>query len=338
MRIGLMSRATLSKIAISPRLGAVVTIGFLASGMLPREVPAQSGAPPSATALSIEDGVRRGKEAFDRKDYTLAFNWFRKLADQGYAPAQNFIGLLYERGLGVPQDYAKAAIWYRKAADQGLADGQTSLAKMYMKGLGVRQDIEASAHWTRKAAEQGDADAEAMLGVLYESGIGVPQDTGAAISWFLKAADKGHVEAKKHLDQLQQSADNSLGKRSAVEAFATSNQQSAIFDLFCTAKNGDTAPLYVDTDKKFAKYGQKEFRDGSVVTQVDDDPGALISGRSTAPYKAKQYVSVDESAIAFGDAQHKHRLDRDSGVLTVEYYNKFAFDPIHCGKRIKKIP
>ena len=40
----------------------------------------------------------------------------RKTADLGNADAQYRLGLMYDKGLGVPQDYAEAAKWYRKAA------------------------------------------------------------------------------------------------------------------------------------------------------------------------------------------------------------------------------
>jgi TPR repeat protein len=41
------------------------------------------------------------------KDYAQAMNWFRKAADQGNSRAQQNIGGLYEKGLGVNQDYAR---------------------------------------------------------------------------------------------------------------------------------------------------------------------------------------------------------------------------------------
>ena len=43
----------------------------------------------------------------------------RAAADQGYAAAQYFLGLMYAEGRGVPQDSAEAVNLYRQAADQG---------------------------------------------------------------------------------------------------------------------------------------------------------------------------------------------------------------------------
>jgi TPR repeat protein len=39
-----------------------------------------------------------------------------KAAEQGYAPAQNNLGLEYEDGRAVPQDYDEAVKWFRKSA------------------------------------------------------------------------------------------------------------------------------------------------------------------------------------------------------------------------------
>jgi TPR repeat protein len=58
----------------------------------------------AAMAGPLEDGqaaVRHG-------DYATAMQYFRVLADQGNAVAQNNLGFMYDQGLGVPRDYAQA--------------------------------------------------------------------------------------------------------------------------------------------------------------------------------------------------------------------------------------
>ena len=51
------------------------------------------------------------------QDYAEAGKWYRKSADQGYAQAENNLGILYYYGQGVAKDYTEAAKWYRKAAE-----------------------------------------------------------------------------------------------------------------------------------------------------------------------------------------------------------------------------
>ena len=52
-------------------------------------------------------------------DYQEAIDWYRKAAEGGYAGAQNSLGVMYARGLGVSQSCAMAVAWYLKAAAQG---------------------------------------------------------------------------------------------------------------------------------------------------------------------------------------------------------------------------
>jgi uncharacterized protein len=83
----------------------------------------------------------------------------RKAADEGYALAQNNLGVMYANGQGVPQNYAEAAKWYRLAADQGGAEAQSNLGGMYFNGDGVAQDYIRAHMWLNLAAAQGIQEA-----------------------------------------------------------------------------------------------------------------------------------------------------------------------------------
>ncbi len=100
------------------------------------------------TAGPFEDGMA----AYDRQDYVLAVQWFRKAADQGNDNAQFLLGVMYRNGEGVPQDYALSVLWFRKAADQGDASAQFNLGAMYHVGLGVPKDYTLAYMWANLAA------------------------------------------------------------------------------------------------------------------------------------------------------------------------------------------
>ena len=51
------------------------------------------------------------------KDGAEAEKWFRLAADQGYAPAQYNLGVMYTNGWGVPQNYDEATKWHALAAN-----------------------------------------------------------------------------------------------------------------------------------------------------------------------------------------------------------------------------
>jgi TPR repeat protein len=53
-----------------------------------------------------------------QRDYAEAAKWARKAADQGYASAQAYLGIMYWNGQGVPQDAVQAYMWLNLAAAQ----------------------------------------------------------------------------------------------------------------------------------------------------------------------------------------------------------------------------
>ena len=139
------------------------------------------------------------RAAYQRGDYATVMRLLRPLADQGQAQAQYNLGVIYDKGLGVPQDYAEAVKWYRLAAEQSYTLAQHNLGNMYRDGQGVPQDYAEAVKWYRLAAEQGQAPAQSNLGVMYATGQGVPQDYAEAVKWLRLAAEQGHAQAQHNL-------------------------------------------------------------------------------------------------------------------------------------------
>ena len=119
----------------------------------------------------------------------------QRMAEQGNAQAQLFLGVSYANGRGVAQDYQQSVAWFRKAAEQGNAQAQFLLGASYAEGQGVAQDARQSVAWLRKAAEQGNAQAQTGLGFSYATGEGVPQDNSQEYAWFSVAAANGESKA-----------------------------------------------------------------------------------------------------------------------------------------------
>jgi uncharacterized protein len=165
----------------------------------------------AAVAGQREDGVA----AVNSRDYATALRLFRPLANQGDDVAQFDLGLLYNKGWGVPRDYVQAVMWYRRAADQGNADAQYNLGLLYDKAHRYAEAM----HWYRKAADQALADAQYNRGILYAKGHGVPQDCAEALAADQDVADaqgqgvpQDFVQAYKWLD-LSVAQDNNDAKK-----------------------------------------------------------------------------------------------------------------------------
>jgi TPR repeat protein len=132
-------------------------------------------------------------------DVVEAMNWFRRAAEQNFAPAQYELGTCFANGQGLKKDKVEAVKWYLKAASQNLAVAQYNVGVCYRDGQGVAKDEEEAVIWFRKAADQNLAIAQYNLGVCYDNGQGVVKDTLKAVKWYRKAADQNLAYAECNL-------------------------------------------------------------------------------------------------------------------------------------------
>jgi TPR repeat protein len=100
-----------------------------------------------AGSAAFAQSFRDGMAAYNRQDFLRASSIFIPLAERGVAPAQAWLGFMFETGRGVPQNYTEAAMWYRRAAEQGDSLAQYSLGLLYDKGQGVPRDIVEASKW-----------------------------------------------------------------------------------------------------------------------------------------------------------------------------------------------
>ncbi|MBI2399404.1 MAG: caspase family protein [Xanthomonadales bacterium] len=96
----------------------------------------------------------RGGEfvAYDRANYETALKVWMGQAESGDAEAQNYVGEIYDKGLGTAPDPARAAGWYEKAAGQGLKRAKINLGYLYEQGLGVPKDMTRALNLYREAS------------------------------------------------------------------------------------------------------------------------------------------------------------------------------------------
>ena len=126
-----------------------------------------------------------------------------KQAEKGDAEAQFNLGLLYDRGQGVPKDKSEALRWYRLAAMQGDAFAQNALGDNYWEGTGVPKDDREAVRWWRLAADKGFVPAQHSLGkLLAGGGQGVASDKSQAYMWLALSAGQGDEEAARQSEIL----------------------------------------------------------------------------------------------------------------------------------------
>ena len=129
--------------------------------------------------------------------------WYERAAEQEYSPAQYSLGAMYEFGEGGPRDLEIALIWYKRAATNGDVNAQSKLGAMYKKGYMVPRNFKIALKWHRLAAKQGHARSLDALGLMYERGEGVKQDYKKALDWFSLAAKKGFNPNFKRITSIK---------------------------------------------------------------------------------------------------------------------------------------
>jgi len=107
-----------------------------------------------------------------------------KAADSGDLTSMREIGLVYQRGRGVPIDPERGTAWLTRAAEAGDPVAMRELAQTYLAGFGTGEmSPEKSVHWLRRAADSGDQKAMLELAAALRVGFGVPVDEAAADRW-----------------------------------------------------------------------------------------------------------------------------------------------------------
>lgn len=168
----------------------------------------QVAAPPeeatSKTEISYDDALVEAPKALAVKNYSRAYELYKKVADEGKDPEAmviigNFYSGNYNDGFNFKVDYLKAIQWYKKAAQQGHQYAMLSLGHFYHFGYGVAKNYKQAMDWYIKAAEtNGDFKAFAMsyTGYIYkDGGYGVTKNLEKAKEWLLKACQAGNEHA-----------------------------------------------------------------------------------------------------------------------------------------------
>lgn len=154
------------------------------------------------TTPAAADDLQDAQHAVRAGDFPKAATIYRTLAEAGDAKAQYNLGLMYNRGEGVPQDTQQAIRWYRQSAENGFVEAQYALGVIYFKNELVPFDYAESIRWYRMAAAQGHARSQLNLGVAYLRGEAVPQSYDEALKWYRLAAAQQESDAQYGLGLL----------------------------------------------------------------------------------------------------------------------------------------
>jgi uncharacterized protein len=128
-------------------------------------------------------------------DFQESYRLTLPLAEQGDVLAQYSLGVMYEKGQGVPQVYKEALKWYRLSAEQGYSSAQYNLGNRYYKGKGVPQDYVLAHMWYNLCGSSGDVEQ-----YQYEE-LGAPKDC---------AKNRKQVEKKMSPQQIEKAQEMAI--------------------------------------------------------------------------------------------------------------------------------
>jgi len=133
---------------------------------------------------------------------SVATDWFKKSAEQGYAEAQYMLGRCYSTGNGIEENEEASFQWYKKAAEQGFAKAEYALGVIYEDGKGAPKDEKEAVNWFKRSAEHGDLYGMFTYGEHLRNGVGVDKDEKESLKWTTIVAEEGYVSGQRMLGML----------------------------------------------------------------------------------------------------------------------------------------
>ncbi len=139
--------------------------------------------------------VRLGKMYLKgkQKNVDLALQHFSKAAAEGNSDGKYCLGLMHQRGQGLPAPKLEDAFEnFTAAAEQKHSKALFRLGIMKQFGIGTNQNYTEAKDFYEKS---GISVASYYLGGLYKKGLGIQKNTVEALKLWEKAATLGHKEA-----------------------------------------------------------------------------------------------------------------------------------------------
>ena len=135
----------------------------------------------------------KGVNAYNRKAYDEAIDWFKKAELNGNLAAKNHIGLIHN----AKKNEKEEIDYYYKAANAGYTSAMKNIGQILNRGIDdvIIKNPKEALQWFLKAAENGDSAANYYVGYMYYYGMGTEINKPEAYKWYLKATYKGSADA-----------------------------------------------------------------------------------------------------------------------------------------------
>jgi len=166
----------------------------------------------------------RGGEyvAHDRANYKTALKVWLEGAMGGSAEAQNNVGEIYSKGLGTEPDYGMAFQWFKKAADQDYGRAKINLGYLYEMGLGVAQDQAAALNLYREASGIQD---ELLYASAVQVQISARDEKITGLQQQVQEGEVESAQLREQVQKLQRELQQRRGALEAARRELSSTQE-----------------------------------------------------------------------------------------------------------------
>jgi hypothetical protein len=261
--------------------------------------------------------LERGYGTIER-DSLEALRLYTLSAENGYAPAQNYMGFLYYNATEPQRDLHKALAWIQRAADSGDAKACNNLGWMLSRGDGVVCDYEKAAYWYGKAAEAGLPVAKAQLADLYRQGLGVERDTTTARHLYEEAIAAGFTDAQYPLMEMMDSVFQQLDPQEAADLGVRYRSIGAfeaavrLFEQGAEAENADALTMLANA------YSRSEGVEYSHAKSLEYFLRGALAGNDAARHAIAELLEMFPDAFSELPASLADRLSPE--MYSPEYW------------------
>ncbi len=257
------------------------------------------------------------------------FEKHKRLAEQGDAESQWWLGQIYQHGLqNVEQDYVKAFEWHNKAAEQGHSGSQHYLGNFYRNGHVVEKDDVKAFELYKQASENHNYHgAQLDLANCYYCGYGVEQDYNQAAYWYEKV---GYSEGKINHQWLNiqiKMKNFDLAKQALEEFYSDADDFEYDYKYICLTAIGLSEQLeeknkqleeknqrleleIKEKEKAYLAIHEKEKEMLSFFTHT------MRNALSTAPESLRQAIHLLGGEVYERDTKHYQAINKIAALFS----------------------
>lgn len=263
-------------------------------------------------ALDIDKETLNALTYIKQGFINYGFKELQIIAAKNDLPAQFYVAVCHENGIGTKKDLTNAFKMFRKAAERGLPDAMYRVASFYRDGIVVVQDATRESEWTQRFNKKGGSLLLPDMMPLYNEGLKHPENF----------ALNPNGESNEH-DIFTQRSDKNSAQRQTINNITIVQQISGPNENAnnpAGVNNKEIVKLS-DVDQDIPVVSNTVESSFALIIanedyqEVEDVPNALNDGEAFAQYCEKT-LGIPQSNIKYVSNATLNQMKRQVNWLT----------------------